>query len=128
MSLLNWLYGDEENARRAAAADAELRRLNDERAARLGNEWRDQVHANYDSQVSFDPGEQERQVDDAFAEGWDDGKRNVSGFVSGIFRTIGDALSAVLLGVPLWAWLIGLAALWLYLGAPGLRQLKGKFQ
>ena len=117
MSFLTWLYGDEENAQRAAEADAKLRELNQ---ARYGVPY-----VNQDEWVP--PWEQEKQISAAFDEGWNDGKKNVSGAIGGFFKVVGDTLSSVLLGIPAWVWLIAAAALWVYLGAPGLRKLKGKF-
>ena len=127
MSILSYLYGDDENAQRAADADARLRALNEERAKTLGSEWKAQVDKNYSTQVAYGVDAQNAEVDAAFVEGWNDGKKNISGFVSGIFKVIGDGLSSVLIGIPLWAWLAAAGAIWGYLGFPGLNHLKKKF-
>lgn len=116
MSLLTYLFGDDENARRAEAADAQLRELN---RNRYGVDY-----VNGDDWVP--PAEQERQIDAAFAEGWQDGKRNVTGVVSGFFKVIGDGLGAILLGVPVWVWAVAGVALWAWLGFPGLSKLRRK--
>lgn len=117
MSILSWIYGDDANAQAAADADAKLRELN-----------RQQYGVDYVNTDNWVPPDQQNaQIDAAFGEGWNDGKKNVTGFVSGAFKVIGDGLSSVLLGIPAWVWLAAAAALWLYLGAPGLRKLKGKF-
>jgi hypothetical protein len=127
MSLLSWIYGDDENAQRAAEADAKLRELNEADAARYGDAWKSQVYRNYQNQVTFNPAEQEQQIDDAFAEGWNDGKKNVTGFVSGAFKVVRDVLSSVLLGIPFWVWAAAGVFVWGYLGFPGLKALKKKF-
>ena len=128
MSLLSSLFGDDENARRAAEADAKLRQLNDAAIAsgRYDAATAAQIQKNYASQVTFNPAEQEKQIDEAFNEGLQDGANNVTGFVAGTFRFVGKALSAVLLGIPAWAWLLGAGVLWGYLGFPGLKSLKKK--
>lgn len=126
MSFLSYLYGDDENAARAAAADAQLRDMNQARAQELGSEWLYQVDRNYASQVTFGVDAQNAQIDTAFGEGWNDGQKNVTGFVSGIFKGIGDVLGAVLLGIPFWVWAIAAIGVWGWLGFPGLSRLKKK--
>lgn len=118
MSFLTWIYGDDENAQRAAAADAKLRELN--------RQLYGVDYVNQDTWVP--PAEQEKQVDQAFNEGWQDGKKNVTGVVGGFFQVIRDGLGSVLLGIPAWVWLAAAAALWFYLGTPGLAALKKKFR
>ena len=128
ISLPDWLTGyDSENAERANEADTRLRQLNEDRAAQLGPEWKAQVDANYNTQVPFDTTSQRADIQDAFGEGLEDGRRNVTGFIGGAFNFVGKSLAAVLLGVPVWVWLLGGLAIWFYLGAPGARKLKGKF-
>ena len=127
MSLLSYLYGDDENAQRAAEADARLRILNEERAKKLGPAWKDQVNRNYDTQATFGVDAQNREIDAAFGEGWNDGKKNVTGFVGGIFKVVGDVLGSVLLGIPFWVWALAGVLIWGKLGFPGLGKLKKKF-
>lgn len=126
MSFLSYLFGDDENAARAAEADARLRILNAERAKKLGAQWNDQVNRNYETQAAFGVEAQEREIDAAFDEGWQDGKKNVTGFISGTFKVIGDVLSSVLLGIPFWAWALAAIGVWGWLGFPGLGKLKKK--
>lgn len=116
MNLLTWLFGDEENAQRAAEADAKLRELN---RARYGVDY---VTADDWS----NPAKQEQQIDDAFSEGWDDGKANVQKTVGSVFGVAGDTIKAALGGIPLWTWLIGIGAIWLWLGKPGWQILRPK--
>jgi len=116
MSFLTSLFGDDENAQRAAEADAKLRAMNEDRAKELGSDWFSQVQKNYETQVTFDPKQQEAQVNDAFKEGLDEGAGNVTGFISGTFNFIGKALAAVLLGIPVWVWLIVGGVAFFYLG------------
>lgn len=126
MSLLSYLYGDDENAQRAAEADARLRILNDERAKELGESWKAEVDRNYATQGTFGVDAQNKEIDAAFDEGWQDGKRNVTGFVGNIFKVAGDVLGSVLLGIPFWAWILAAVGVWGWLGFPGLSQLKKK--
>lgn len=126
MSFLASLFGDTENAQRAAAADAKLREMNQARAAELGDAWKAQVDKNYSTQATFGVEAQTKEIDAAFGEGWNDGKKNISGAVSGFFKVIGDGLSSVLLGLPAWVWLAAGVFIWGWLGFPGLSALKKK--
>ena len=126
MSILSYLYGDDENAARGAAADAQLRALNEERAKTLGAQWKNQVDRNYETQVTYGVAAQNAEIDAAFGEGWNDGKKNITGFVGGFFKVIGDGLSAVLLGIPAWVWLAVGVGVWGWLGFPGLKTIKKK--
>ena len=128
MSLLTWLYGDAENAAAGAAADAKLRELN---AQQYGTDYQmvqDRLAGQEGVEVWVPPAQQEQQVNDAFADGWAEGKQNVSNTISGGFGVVGDVVSSVLLGIPLWVWAIGAGGLWYYLGMPGLAKLKRKLQ
>jgi len=111
MSLLTWITGyDTENADRAAAADAELRRLNE---AQYTGATLDAVRANYASQEAIGRDAQTAQINQAFGEGWQQGQNNVSAFVGRIFGVVGDVLKAVLFGIPFWVWLLaGLFLAW----------------
>lgn len=126
MSFLSSLFGDDENAAAAAEADARLRILNEERAKKLGPAWQAEVDRNYGTQSTFGVEAQEREIDAAFAEGWNDGKKNVTGFVGGIFKVVGDVLGSVLLGIPFWVWALAGIGVWGWLGFPGLSKLKKK--
>jgi len=126
MSLLSYLYGDDENAQRAAEADEKLRALNEQRANDLGESWKAEVDRNYSTQSTFGVDAQNREIDAAFDEGWQDGKRNVTGFIGNIFKVAGDVLGSVLLGIPFWVWALASIGVWGWLGFPGLSQLKKK--
>ncbi len=119
--LPNWLTGyDEDNAIRAAAADSELRRLNDEAIAN-GRYTQDQIDAiqrDYQTQEVFDPNLQTQSIDQAFVSGLDEGRNAVKSFFNGFVWQF-------LKSIPFVVW-IGLAvALFVWLG--GLSQLKGRF-
>jgi len=125
--LPDWITGyDAENADRAAAADAELRRINQENRDRglYDDATWGKIQKDYETEVSFDPGQQRDSIDDAFKEGLDQGAGNISGFISGAFNFVGKALSAVVLGIPFWVWLLVAGALFWKLG--GLNMLKRK--
>lgn len=114
MGLLSWLSGyDTENADRAAAADAENRRLTAMRTAQGAYTPLEieRSQANWGTDEYLDRAGVDRALGESFDEGWREGRQNVSGFVGGIFRVVGDVLKAVLFGIPLWVWL--LAALFL---------------
>jgi len=115
MSLLTWLTGyDSENAQRAAEADARLRQLNADAAAsgRYDQRTVDQITADYATQFDTNPD----TIGTAFDEGWQEGRQNVSGFISGaINRIVADPLRAVIGGLPWWLWLLALGALAFYL-------------
>ena len=130
MSFLpDWLTGyDSENAARAADADAQLRRLNEERALVYGPDWKATVDRNFETQEPFDEASQRDAINQAFGEGLKEGRGNITGFISDAFGFVGKTLASVLLGIPVWVWLLGGLGVWAYLGAPGLRQLKGKFR
>lgn len=108
MSLLSWISGyDTENADRAAAADAELRALNERRAVTLGADWKAKVDANYATDAYLDQAGAERAIGEAFDEGWKDGQRNVSGFIGKSFGVVGDVFKSILFGIPIWVWVLG---------------------
>lgn len=115
MPILTWLYGDTANADAAAQADAQLRELNQKKYGSSGM-IQDTLSGTDGVDVWVPPGEQEKQVNAAFQEGLNDGANNVTGFVSGAFNFIGKALGAVLLGIPIWVWLIAGAGVFFYLG------------
>lgn len=71
-------------------------------------------------------GNVDQQIGAAFDEGWNDGKKNVSGFIGGIFKVVGDVLSSVFMGIPWWIWLAAAGVVWGWLGFPGLKALKKK--
>jgi len=129
MSFLSSIFGDDENAARGEAADASLRQINEASTAagRYSQDAQDRIANNYGSQNTIGVDAQSREIDAAFGEGWNDGKKNVTGFVGGIFKTAGDVLGSVLLGIPFWVWAIAAVGVWGWLGFPGLSRLKKKF-
>lgn len=60
------------------------------------------------------------QVNAEFSAGLDDGRRNISGSVAGFFGVIGRGIGGVLLGVPVWVWLLVAGWAFFTFGGPGL--------
>lgn len=119
--LPDWLTGyDAANAARAAAADNELRAMNQ---AKIDSGYYSPAQAalinqDYATQESFDPATQRQEIDTAFVQGLADSRDQVKGFFNG-------AVWQLLKSVPLVVW-IGLAvAVFVWMG--GLSLLKGKF-
>lgn len=127
-ALLDYLYGADDLQTQGNTLDAELAAMNQRDYGPGGRYY---TPANYqttqDNLASGATGDVSAQLSDAFNEGLKDGANNVTGVVSGVFSVIGRGLSSVLLGIPVWAYAVAGLAVWVYLGAPGLRQLKGKF-
>lgn len=111
MSLWAWVTGyDSENAARAAAADAEIRSINEQKRASgyyTESQWRE-VERDFETDAFLSEDAAQREIDRAFGEGAKEGLANVTGTVkSGINNLVGRPLLAVLSGIPLWVWLIG---------------------
>lgn len=111
-ALWDWITGyDAENAARAAAADAELRRMADETYIRPGGrrytpEHAERVAANYETDAFLGEDAARAAIGDAFDEGWEEGRENVSGFIAGAAnKVVGGPLRAILGGIPWWVWL-----------------------
>ena len=115
--LPDWLTGyDSENAARAAEADAKLRALNERQATAYGEQWKAQVDRNYATQEAIGEDAQRRQIDEAFDEGWAEGRDNVSRGIKGTLNLLVEPLRAVLAGIPWWLWLLALGFLAFKLG------------
>ena len=113
---------DEENAARAAAADAQLRELNAQDALIYGPSWQAQVETNYRAQESFDPDHQQDLIGEAFEQGASEGLETMQDAVKGTLSKVGlGALGFI----PWWVWPAALIALFLYLG--GGAWLRKKF-
>lgn len=114
MSILSWLFTDKENAARGAAADAELRRIKDERIA-SGYYSPEQVTAiqrSYETDAYLNEAQAQQAINGAFWEGWNDGRKNVSNAITGTLnRVVADPLRAIVGGIPWWLWLVALGAL-----------------
>ena len=117
MSLLpDWLTGyDSENADRAAAADAQLRAINQ---ARIDEGFFTPVQAariqsDYDSQFDFGVDAQRADIDKTFT---DSVKENTSAFNKGVWGLVKTILSAV----PLSVWIIAGLVVFFMFGGPAL--------
>lgn len=123
-AILDWLYGADELQSEGAALDAKLSDLNTKDYGPGGKfynagDWEEVKQNLATGQV----GDVTAQLDAAFAEGWQEGKDNVSGTVGSIFGTAGDVITSVLKGVPWWVWgLVLLYFLWPIIGAKLARQ------
>lgn len=127
-AILDWLYGANDLQKTGDQLDAELRAANERDYGPGGRYYTpDNYQTTQQNLQTGATGDVSQQLSDAFDEGLKEGAGNVSGVISGVFSVIGRGLSAVLLGIPVWAYAVAALALWIYLGAPGLRQLKGKF-
>lgn len=126
----DWFTGyDAENARRAEAADAELRALLQKQQAAgyyTPQQW-SQIEKDYASQSTIGEAGQRDEIGEAFSEGLAEGRQNITGFVRGVFDQVGKALGSVLLGVPFWVWLLVAGAVLWKLGGLGWleRRVKG---
>lgn len=122
--LPDWLTGyDAANAQRAAAADAELRRLNQQKidAGVYGPAVADQIAANYaaqDAQGGFSLDSQRNSIDQAFADGINDGRANTNSFLWGL-------VSQILKSVPSVFWVA--LAVFLFWKFGGFKKLSAKF-
>lgn len=121
MSILSWIYGDEENAKRAADADVRLRKMNQEAvdSGRRSAAWKAQVDRNYATQVAFGVEAQNAEIDSAFTEGLGDG-------VSNILGGVGKATRSITGGIPWWVWLLVVVVVFGFLVIYGIIPLRKK--
>lgn len=113
MSILpDWLTGyDAENAERAAAADAELQRLN---ALRYTSEADKRAVADdYARQGAIGTTAQRNEIDDAFTDKLDSQAQSIIG---GPLGALWATVSAVLKAIPLWLWIVAAVAAFLFFG------------
>ena len=95
-----------------------MRRIKDERIA--SGYWTPEqieaVNRSYETDAFLNDDQAQAAIGEAFAESWQDGRRNVSATISGTLnRIVFDPVRAVVGGVPWWLWLVGLAfALWYF--------------
>jgi hypothetical protein len=119
MSWFAGLFGyDEENAARAAAADATLARLNREKFDRgeLTAEQFQVIEARR-LQSQFDA---DAEVWGGFKDGLEEGRQNIQNTVKGGLNFGGSLLFG---SIPWWVWLVAAAALFFWMGGASL--LKG---
>ena len=146
--LPDWLTGyDAENAARAAAADAQLQKLNQadyERGGRIYNAVADArgvaaaeqnlatVLANRDREINgtddgsytgvggYSEDVQREQIQTVFQDTLD---VQAGKIIGGPFAAIGSFLKSIFKAVPWWVWLLGIVAVFVWLGGAAL--LKG---
>jgi hypothetical protein len=103
--------------------DAQREALNDQVADRYGPEWRAETERNT-TDGRLDAGAEIRDefTPGALAENLGESAKAAGTAVGGAVGTVANAagsfLFRVALGVPLWVWLVGAAALAVYLGLP----------
>lgn len=105
MSILpDWLTGyDAENAARAAAADAELRRLAEQRGQIVAPD-------------SFDftsPDAQRQQIDQTFTDTLDSRAKSLIG---NPLAVVWSTIAAILKAIPLWVWIVAALFAFYWLG------------
>lgn len=126
----SWSKGTEYGER----IDAQREALNDKVAEQYGPEWRAETERNTEN-GRLDAGAEIREefAPEALAENLGESAKAAGTVVGGAVGTVANAagsfLFRVALGVPIWVWLVGAAALAVYLGVPQIalaRLRKGK--
>lgn len=130
--LPDWLTGyDAENAARGARADAELNRMAQEDYLTPGGRYYSEENAaavrrNYETDAYLNDAQAHEAIDQAFDEGWQEGRQNVSNTITGALnRIIADPLRAIIGGLPWWLWLAAALFVFGYFG--GFGWLKRKY-
>lgn len=116
MSWLTKLFGTDEEIERGKALDAAIAAENQKLVDR--GVWSKDVYDQYERNAAAQSADTyEQQVDDAFDEGWEEGKRNEIGFLRDLAgRLIGDPAAVVLASIPWWVWALVAAYLAWQLG------------
>ncbi len=118
MGLLSFFYGGDKLQAEGDALDAKLAESNAELYGPGGKfynagQW-SQIQQNMSTGST---GNVSAQLNDAFAEGLNEGKNNITGAVSGTFDLAGGGLAAVLKGIPWYVWAgVLLFFLWPFIG------------
>jgi hypothetical protein len=80
----------------------------------------EQAEANDQAPTSAYNQDVKGSVNQAFGEGWTEGRQNVSsgikGFLNGVLRVVVEPLRAILGGIPWWLWIAAIAGVFLYFG------------
>ncbi|MGC3958107.1 MAG: hypothetical protein QM813_09275 [Verrucomicrobiota bacterium] len=138
MSLIGSLFGSSELQTTGDQADSQLADMN-QRDYAPGGRLYEKIKAQR-GQAAADAaylavgghletgatGNVDAQIGEAFDEGLKEGAGNITGFVSGVFKFVGQAISAILLGIPLWAWAVATLGIWAWLGFPGMKAIRKK--
>jgi hypothetical protein len=139
MSFIGSLFGADELQATGDAADARIEEMNRRDYAPGGRLYerikreRGQAAADAAYQTVLGhletgrTGDVDAQINTAFQEGLQDGRNNITGFVSNVFGFVGKALGAILLGIPVWVWAVAAVAVWGWLGFPGMKAIRKKF-
>lgn len=125
MSLWNWIRTKtlgvdlEEEQRIGAEQDAKIKAYQDQKLA--DQEWTPaQYETAQEHWVAGQTGDVVAQVDQAFEEGWDEGKDNISSGIKGTLnKVVADPIKALLGGLPWWLWLGAGLAVFFYFGGAG---------
>jgi hypothetical protein len=115
----------DEQTRRLNAAKAE--QLARERSQAEADEWMRQVQLNQERPESAYNLDVRGELNAAAQEGLDEGKRNITGFFSGVFDLAGSVIGPILKAIPWWLWLgAGVFVFWQFGGAIWLRSKVAK--
>lgn len=112
-AFLDWITGTDTEIERGKQLDAQIAAQNRKLVDR--GIWDDATYAQYEKNAAAnDSSTYSGQVEEAYDQGWEEGKKNTTGFLSDLFkRLITDPASIVLASIPWWVWLgLGIFLAW----------------
>jgi hypothetical protein len=119
MSFLGSLFGADDLQKEGAALDAQLAALNERDYGPGGRYYNagnyEVIKQNLETGAT---GNVDSQINEAFFEGLQEGKNNITGAVGGTFDLFGGGLGAILKGIPWYVWAgVFLYFAWPFIGA-----------